>query len=126
MALARQLDIAAAPGDTLAGLLSRASVEVSALAQVFDGLQSVLGPSTIDLRALGQEAVERVQSLDYLSQHLHALGQFIEALSRVPAARSAADPATALALVPLAGLARRLAGRPAGAGAGDDDDFEMF
>lgn len=94
---------------SLGALLGTAATEVDALSGVADRLHSLIARH-IGREDAPEESIEDAQMIDYLTQHLEALGDFLAQLARVTPPEILVDAASARAGVGLADLARRLMG----------------
>ena len=116
------------PGAGIAGILRAVSRELADAGQSACGLQDALG---CFVPAPGQrdQAVEALQALDLLTQQLHGVAAFLDALAPTLPAEWVGDAAAAAQLVTLSDLAHRL-GRPHDgplqAEGGDAGALELF
>ena len=111
----------------LGALLGTAATEVDALSDVAGRLHSLIARHISQGNA-SEKSIEDAQMIDYLIQHLEALGDFLAGLSCVTPADIMVNAERARAGVGLADLARRLMGEVAGEGvpAGPAGDCELF
>ncbi|HUO23528.1 MAG TPA: hypothetical protein VMU59_13510 [Caulobacteraceae bacterium] len=115
---------------TLADLCQGVALELEGLGEMVDQLQpavsALLGASG---GSVDPAHYEKIQSLDYISQHLRALAGFLDVLSREPPALAAVRPDRALASLTLSDLHDRLSeagGAPQAEPDDDDPSWEMF
>ena len=99
--------------------------EVDALSVVADRLHNLIARH-ISREDAPEQSIEDAQMIDYLTQHLEALGDFLTELSIATPANVMVDAETARAGVGLADLARRLMGETADEDAGPAGDCELF
>jgi hypothetical protein len=93
----------------LGPLIGTAATEVDALSEVAGRLHSVI-VRHIGVQDAHEQSIEDAQMIDYLTQHLEALGQFLSRLSHATPDDVRVDAESARAGVALADLARRLMG----------------
>ena len=111
---------------TLAGALVGVADELQRRAGEGARLESTCA-RLAGLAGLDERAMEELQALDRVTQHLAALARYVGVLSDEPAAAHEVDLTAALRAVPLAALARSLEKAEPHAGAlGDAGDFELF
>lgn len=113
---------------SLGALLGTAATEVDALCDVAGRLHSLIARHIAQGNA-SEKSIEDAQMIDYLIQHLEALGDFLAQLSCATPTDVLVDAESARAGVGLADLARRLMGEVAGEDApvaGPPGDCELF
>ncbi len=116
------------PGDAALGaLIGTAAMEVDALSDVANRLHALIARHVAQPGA-HEQSIEDAQMIDYLTQHLEALGEFLGRLSAATPPDVLVDAASARAGVRLAALARRLVGDtdPNTAPGQDPGDCELF
>lgn len=109
----------AAPGGAqpVASLLAAVAVEVNDLARLSDSLQSLISSALVADCGTDIGHLREFQAIDLLVQRLQGVAAYVEELSRAAAADWRLDPASALARLTLADLARCLAGQAGAIGA---------
>jgi hypothetical protein len=113
---------------TIAELLRRIALELRGVAQTVDDLQPAVGSLIAGDGARDAGAMRQLQNFDSLSQTLSGIADFTQALAAIAPDHWRLDPQPAARVVPLSGLADRLAAterRPA-LDAGAAGDVEIF
>lgn len=117
-----------AGGAPLRDVLRAVGREVADLGRVASNLQGVLGPAE---PWLGRDdaVLRRLQSLDALTQSLHGVAEFLQALASALPPHWSCDPAQAADELTLSDLAGRLALEAPGAAVRREEEageFELF
>lgn len=94
---------------SLAALLATAAKEVDGLSDVAQRLHDLIARH-IGGAGIEAQSIEDAQMIDYLVQHLEALGAFLDCLARETPEHLNVDATSARAGLRLADLARRLVG----------------
>jgi hypothetical protein len=113
----------------VAGTLDRTSNELRKLASVTDGVQRIVSQMLLDHRANDLASLIELQRLDFLSQSIGAIADFLEALAASTPKHWSLDVKSASQSVKLSELALRLASAAdpaAGAHAAPVGDCELF
>ena len=105
-------------------ILGRTADEAADLARLSDGLQGMV--ARLVAEGANLRVLEDAQAADLLTQRLAGLAAILRGLARVASPEVSADIGAALAALPLADQARRLAGHAAPAPADDDDLFLLW
>ena len=98
-------------GETVpvAGTLQRTSQELRGLADVADGIQSLVGELLVDRKSGDMGSLLQLQRLDHLRQSIAGIGDFLEALAATAPKHWLLDAAAASRVVSVSELGRRLA-----------------
>jgi len=123
-------DEAAAEREPLSEVLARSAAELADLADRTERLQEVMADLIQQCAALGGDATQDMQALDWIAQHLEGLASFLGALSEEADPGWRIETSAALDALSLAELAHRLRGGPAAAAAAarmvSSGDMELF
>ena len=96
--------------ESVGDILARSAAELADLADRTERLQDVMADLIRQCAALGGDATQDMQALDWIAQHLEGLASFLGALSEEVAPGWRMDTAAALNALSLAELAHRLRG----------------
>jgi hypothetical protein len=111
------------------GVLARSAAELADLADRTERLQDVMADLVRQCAALGGDATQDMQALDWIAQHLEGLASFLDALSKQAPPGWRMDTTGALDALNLAELAHRLRGGGAPASVAQimsSGDMELF
>ena len=114
--------------EQLGDVLTRSAAELADLADRTERLQDVMADLVRQCAALGGDATQDMQALDWIAQHLEGLASFLGALAEAAPPGWRLDTTGALDALSLAELAHRLRGggaRPA-APIMASGDMELF
>lgn len=115
--------------ERLAGVLARTAAELADLADRTERLQDVMADLIQQCAALGGDATQDMQALDWIAQHLEGLSSFLGTLSNEAPPGWRMDTTSALDALSLAELAHRLRGGGATAAMApvmSSGDMELF
>ena len=96
--------------ERLGDVLARSAAELADLADRTERLQDVMADLIQQCAALGGDATQDMQALDWIAQHLEGLASFLAALSEEAAPGWRIETSAALDALSLAELAHRLRG----------------
>lgn len=96
--------------EPLRAVLERSAVELADLADRTERLQDVMADLIRQCAALGGDATQDMQALDWIAQHLEGLASFLGALADEAPPGWRMDTSGALDALSLAELAHRLRG----------------
>ena len=96
----------------LGDVLARSAAELAELADRTERLQDVMADLVQQCAALGGDATQDMQALDWIAQHLEGLASFLGALAEQAPPGWRLDTTDALDALSLAELAHRLRGGP--------------
>ena len=100
--------------EPLSTVLTRSAAELADLSDRTERLQEVMAELVRQCAALDEDAARDMQALDWISQHLEGMADFLAELARATAPGWRIDPTPALDALSLAELAHRLRGSPDG------------
>ena len=98
--------------EPLSEVLARSAAELADLADRTERLQDVMADLVQQCAALGGDATQDMQALDWIAQHLEGLASFLAALAEEAAPGWRIETSAALDALSLAELAHRLRGGP--------------
>jgi hypothetical protein len=107
----------AAEREPLSEVLARSAAELADLADRTERLQDVMADLVQQCAALGGDATQDMQALDWIAQHLEGLASFLAALAEEAAPGWRIETSAALDALSLAELAHRLRGGPSASSA---------
>lgn len=96
--------------ECLSNVLARSAAELADLADRTERLQDVMADLIQQCAALGGDATQDMQALDWIAQHLEGLSSFLDALAVKAGPGWRLDTTDALDALSLAELAHRLRG----------------